>query len=200
MFLYYMLALKNILSLVFVSSIFLNCSKIEDFKSNDAINKGVSYRIKTKLTLAESQNFTIDAPQTIVNAGRICIEGDYLFIGEWGLGIHVFDNTIPTKPIALAFLSIPASTDYFVKNDVLIVDNGNDLVSLKIDALDKLKKKENTIADLKRSLLINKRTAEVFVYPNYPIQQNVYFQCPVKEHFVVAWEKGEFSSIANCYR
>jgi hypothetical protein len=195
-----MLALKNILSFVFVSSIFLNCSKIEDFKSNDAINKGVSYRIKTKLTLAESQNFTIDAPQTIVNAGRICIEGDYLFIGEWGLGIHVFDNTIPTKPIALAFLSIPASTDYFVKNDVLIVDNGNDLVSLKIDALDKLKKKENTFADLKRSLLINKRTAEVFVYPNYPIQQNVYFQCPVKEHFVVAWEKGEFSSIANCYR
>nr|WP_299420194.1 hypothetical protein [uncultured Emticicia sp.] len=152
------------------------------------------------MTLAESQNFTIDAPQTIVNAGRICIEGDYLFIGEWGLGIHVFDNTIPTKPVALAFLSIPASTDYFVKNDVLIVDNGNDLVSLKIDALDKLKKKENTFADLKRSLLINKRTAEVFVYPNYPIQQNVYFQCPVKEHFVVAWEKGEFSNIANCYR
>lgn len=200
MFSYYMLALKNILSLVFVSSIFLNCSKIEDFKSNDAINKGVSYRIKTKLTLAESQNFTIDAPQTIVNAGRICIEGDYLFIGEWGLGIHVFDNTIPTKPIALAFLSIPASTDYFVKNDVLIVDNGNDLVSLKIDALDKLKKKENTFADLKRSLLINKRTAEVFVYPNYPIQQNVYFQCPDKEHFVVAWEKGDFLNVSNCYR
>lgn len=195
-----MVALKNILSLVFVSSFLLHCSKIEDFKSKDALDKGVSYRIKTKLTLAESQNFTIEAPQTIVNAGRTFIEGDYLFISEWGLGIHVFDNTMPTNPIPLAFLSIPASTDYFVKNDVLIVDNGNDLVSLKIDALDKLKKKEKTIAELKRSLLTNKRTSEVFVYPNNPIQQNVYFECPVKEHFVVAWEKGDFLNVSNCYR
>jgi hypothetical protein len=195
-----MLALKNILSLVLVSSILLNCSKIEDFKSKDAVNKGESYRIKTKLTLAESQNYTIEAPQTIVNAGRTFIEGDYLFIGELGIGIHVFDNSTPTNPVALAFLSIPASTDYFVKNDALIVDNGNDLVSLKIDALDKLKKKEKTIVELKRSLLINKRTSEVFVYPNYPIKQNVYFECPDKEHFVVTWEKGDYLNVSNCYR
>lgn len=195
-----MIALKKILSLALVSSILLNCSRIEDFKSKDAINKGESYRIKTKLTVAESRNYTLEVPQTIVNAGRIFIEGDYLFIGEWGLGIHVFDNTMPANPVALAFLSIPASTDYFVKNDVLIVDNGNDLVSLKIDALDKLKNKERTIAELKRSLILNKRTSEVFVYPNYPIQQNVYFECPVKEHFVVAWEKGDYLNVSNCYR
>ena len=195
-----MIALKKNLSLALVSSILLNCSRIEDFKSKDAVNNGESYRIKTKLTLAESQNYTIESPQTIVNAGRTFIEGDYLFIGELGLGIHVFDNSTPTNPFALAFLSIPASTDYFVKNDVLIVDNGNDLVSLKIDALDKLKKKEKTIVELKRSLLTNKRTAEVFVYPNYPIQQNVYFECPDKEHFVVAWEKGDFLNVSNCYR
>ena len=195
-----MIALKKNLSLALVSSILLNCSRIEDFKSKDAVNNGESYRIKTKLTLAESQNYTIESPQTIVNAGRTFIEGDYLFIGELGLGIHVYDNTMPSNPVALAFLSIPASTDYFVKNDVLIVDNGNDLVSLKIDALDKLKKKEKTIVELKRSLLTNKRTAEVFVYPNYPIQQNVYFECPDKEHFVVAWEKGDFLNVSNCYR
>jgi hypothetical protein len=195
-----MVAIKNILSLVLVSSILLNCSKIEDFKSKDAVNKGESYRIKTKLTLAESQNYMIESPKTIVNAGRIFIEGDYLFIGEFGLGIHVFDNTFPTNPLPLVFLSIPASTDYFVKNDVLIVDNGNDLVSLTIDALDKLKKKEKTIVELNRSLLINKRTSEVFVYPNYPIQQNVYFECPDKEHFVIAWEKGDFLNVSNCYR
>jgi len=195
-----MVAIKNILSLVLVSSILLNCSKIEDFKSKDVVNKGESYRIKTKLTLAESQNYMIESPKTIVNAGRIFIEGDYLFIGEFGLGIHVFDNTFPTNPLPLVFLSIPASTDYFVKNDVLIVDNGNDLVSLTIDALDKLKKKEKTIVELNRSLLINKRTSEVFVYPNYPIQQNVYFECPDKEHFVIAWEKGDFLNVSNCYR
>jgi len=195
-----MVAIKNILSLVLVSSILLNCSKIEDFKSKDAVNKGESYRIKTKLTLAESQNYMIESPKTIVNAGRIFIEGDYLFIGEFGLGIHVFDNTFPTNPLPLVFLSIPASTDYFVKNDVLIVDNGNDLVSLTIDALDKLKNKEKTIVELNRSLLINKRTSEVFVYPNYPIQQNVYFECPDKEHFVIAWEKGDFLNVSNCYR
>lgn len=195
-----MIALKKILSLALVSSILFNCSGIEDFKSKDGINNAESYRIKTKLTLAESQNFTIESPQTIVNAGRTFIEGDYLFIGELGLGIHVYDNTMPSNPVALAFLSIPASTDFFVKNDVLIVDNGNDLVSLKIDALDKLKKKEKTIVELKRSLLTNKRTSEVFVYPNYPIQQNVYFECPDKEHFVVAWEKGDFLNVSNCYR
>jgi hypothetical protein len=195
-----MIALKKILSLALVSSILFNCSRIEDFKSKDGINNAESYRIKTKLTLAESQNYTIESPQTIVNAGRTFIEGDYLFIGELGLGIHVYDNTMPLNPVALAFLSIPASTDYFIKNDVLIVDNGNDLVSLKIDALDKLKNRERTIAELKRSLLTNKRTSEVFVYPNYPIQQNVYFECPDKEHFVVAWEKGDFLNVSNCYR
>jgi len=195
-----MVAIKNILSLVLVSLIFLNCSKIEDFKSKDAVNKGESYRIKTKLTLAQSQNYMIESPRTIVNAGRIFIEGDYLFIGEFGLGIHVLDNTFPTIPLPLAFLSIPASTDYFVKNDVLIVDNGNDLVSMAIDSLDKLRKKEKTIVELNRSLLVNKRTSKVFVYPNYPIQQNVYFECPDKEHFVVAWEKGDFLNVSNCYR
>ncbi len=195
-----MVAIKNILSLVLVSLIFLNCSKIEDFKSKDAVNKGESYRIKTKLTLAQSQNYMIESPRTIVNAGRIFIEGDYLFIGEFGLGIHVLDNTLPTIPLPLAFLSIPASTDYFVKNDVLIVDNGNDLVSMAIDSLDKLIKKEKTIVELNRSLLVNKRTSKVFVYPNYPIQQNVYFECPDKEHFVVAWEKGDFLNVSNCYR
>jgi hypothetical protein len=195
-----MIAIKNILSLVLVSSIFLNCSKIEDFKSKDVVNKVESYRIKTKLTLAASQNYSIESPKTIVNAGRIFIEGDYLFVGEWGLGIHVFDNTMPTNPLPLAFLSIPASTDYFVKNDVLIVDNGNDLVSLTIGALDTLKMKEKTIAELKRSIIMKKRTSEVFVYPNYPIQQNIYFECPDKENFVVAWEKGDFINVSNCYR
>jgi hypothetical protein len=82
----------------------------------------------------------------------------------------------------------------------LIVDNGNDLVSLTIDALDTLKMKEKTIAELKRSIVMKKRTSEVFVYPNYPIQQNIYFECPDKENFVVAWEKGDFINVSNCYR
>ncbi len=99
-----MIALKKILSLALVSSILFNCSRIEDFKSKDGLNNAESYRIKTKLTLAESQNYTIESPQTIVNAGRTFIEGDYLFIGELGLGIHVYDNTMPSNPASRAIL------------------------------------------------------------------------------------------------
>jgi hypothetical protein len=191
----------HILGSVIILLLCLNCSKFEDFKEKDVTNTGESYRIKTQLTTEEVKSINIEKPKEIVNAGRAIIEGSYLFVGEWGLGIHVFDNTEPTKPQPLVFLSIPASTDFFVKNNILITDNGNDLVSLTITALDKLKNKEKTIAELSNSLIINKRTEKVFVYPNYPIQQNVYFQCPdTLGYFVVAWEKGAFTNVPNCYR
>jgi hypothetical protein len=192
---------KRILSLATISFFLLNCSKFNDFKEKDVLNTGEGYRIKTKLTAEEVKQMVVENPKTIVNAGRVILEGSYLFVGEWGLGVHIFDNTDPKIPTPLAFLNIPASTDFFVKDNTLIIDNGNDLVSLTINNLEQLRKKEKTIAELSKSLVLNKRTEKVFVYPNYPIQQNVYFQCPdTTGYFVVAWEKGTFENTSNCYR
>lgn len=72
------------------------------------------------------------AATAIETAGKIYIQGNYLFVNEKYKGIHVYDNTNPASPVNLSFIDIPGNVDLAVKGNYLYADNYVDLVVLDI--------------------------------------------------------------------
>lgn len=66
------------------------------------------------------------------NPGNIYSYKNYLLINEIREGIHVYDNTDPTNPVNLAFISIPGNVDMAIQDDVLFADNYMDVISIDI--------------------------------------------------------------------
>jgi hypothetical protein len=62
-------------------------------------------------------------PRTLADPGKIYRYGNYLLINERNKGIHVFDNSDRSKPVALGFVEIIGNSDMAVRNDVLFADN-----------------------------------------------------------------------------
>lgn len=75
------------------------------------------------------------AGYAIQTAGKIHIQGNYLFVNEKYKGIHVFDNSNPKSPLNIAFLNIPGNVDLAVRGNYLYADNYVDLIVLDISNL-----------------------------------------------------------------
>lgn len=72
------------------------------------------------------------APSDISTIGKIYIKDQYLFVNEKFKGIHIFDNSDPSHPVNLAFISIPGNVDISIKGHYLYADSYIDLVVLDI--------------------------------------------------------------------
>ncbi len=72
------------------------------------------------------------ASYAIETAGKIYIQGHYLFVNEKYKGIHVFDNSNPASPVNITFIDIPGNVDLAVKGNYLYADNYVDLVVIDI--------------------------------------------------------------------
>ncbi len=75
----------------------------------------------------------VSGPTTIVQTGKIYIYQDYLFINEPGKGVHIFNNVDPSKPVAMAFLSIPGNVDLAVLDGKLYADSFTDLLTFDLE-------------------------------------------------------------------
>jgi len=72
-------------------------------------------------------------PASVIgSAGKIYIQGNYLFVNEKYKGIHVFDNSDPASPVNLTFIDIPGNVDLAVRGNYLYADNYVDLIVLDI--------------------------------------------------------------------
>jgi hypothetical protein len=67
-------------------------------------------------------------PQARDSQGKIYIYGQYLLLGEPGKGIHVFDNSDKTNPLAISFVNIPGNVDMAVRDGMLYADSYIDLL------------------------------------------------------------------------
>jgi hypothetical protein len=72
-------------------------------------------------------------PQSIEKYGKIYTKDNFLYINDFQKGVHIVDNTDPSSPKALAFISIPGNVDISIKNNIIYADNATDLVALKYD-------------------------------------------------------------------
>lgn len=76
----------------------------------------------------------LEAPKAIINAGKIYVKDGFLFINEKGAGVHIFNNTNPTMPIPVAYISIHGNTDIAVKNNTIYAHHLTDLIAFRYDA------------------------------------------------------------------
>jgi hypothetical protein len=67
-------------------------------------------------------------PQEKESLGKIYVYGQYLLLGDPGKGIHVFDNSDKTNPVAISFINIPGNVDMAVKGGKLYADSYFDLL------------------------------------------------------------------------
>jgi hypothetical protein len=85
--------------------------------------------------LLENVNFRINpewlSPQPIEKAGKIYTFGSYLLINEYLQGIHIYDNSTPSNPVPLGFLSVPGNVDMTFDGNYLHVDSYTDLLSIQ---------------------------------------------------------------------
>lgn len=72
------------------------------------------------------------APRSIEKPGKIYTYNNYLFVGEKGKGVHIFNNADPSNPVALSFLEILGNNDVAVKNSFLYADSAGDLLVFDI--------------------------------------------------------------------
>ncbi|MDO6433624.1 hypothetical protein Q4E93_23635 [Flavitalea sp. BT771] len=75
----------------------------------------------------------------IDSAGKVYINGNYIFLSDVDKGIHVFDNTNPSHPVQVAFLSIPGNQDIVVRGNTLYADMYDALLAVDISDLSHVK-------------------------------------------------------------
>lgn len=101
----------------------------------DTCKETRTYRRYSPLTLTAyqvRQGVRLQAPQPLVNPGKIYTKNQYLFINELKQGIHVIDNRDPSAPKPISFIRIPGNGDIAVRNSILYADSYMDLVAFDI--------------------------------------------------------------------
>ncbi len=77
-------------------------------------------------------SFQKGEPVEINQPGKIYFKDGYLFVNEYGKGIHVIDNSDPANPEKIAFYEIVGNVDMAVKGNILYADSYIDLVAIDI--------------------------------------------------------------------
>ncbi|HEY7772085.1 MAG TPA: hypothetical protein VIC26_02810 [Marinagarivorans sp.] len=95
----------------------------------EACSPSIERRTPILLPLDELRApITINQGQAIGSNGKIVVYGNYLFINEPKKGFHIFDNSNPASPRALAFVPVLGNLDITVKDDYLYADSYIDLL------------------------------------------------------------------------
>jgi len=81
-------------------------------------------------------SFEKSAPIEISHPGKMYFKDGYLFISEYGKGIHVIDNSDPSNPEKVAFYEIMGNVDMAISGNVLFADSYVDLLSIDITDID----------------------------------------------------------------
>ncbi len=81
-------------------------------------------------------SFEKSGPVEIRQPGKIYFKDGYLFVNEYGKGIHVIDNSDPANPEKIAFYEIVGNIDMAIKGNILYADSYIDLVAIDITDID----------------------------------------------------------------
>lgn len=96
------------------------------------------------------------------DVGRLYLYGDYLFLNERNIGIHVIDNSNPFDPQKISFIAIPGNTEISIRSNNLYANSYVDLVTLSIGDIENIQ--ETT------------RVRDIFPYDAYQnVPSDIYF-------------------------
>lgn len=72
------------------------------------------------------------AATPVSSPGKMYLSGSYIFLNEINKGIHIINNSNPSKPVNEAFVSIPGCADMAVMGNMLYADCYTDLMVIDI--------------------------------------------------------------------
>lgn len=101
----------------------------------DTCKETRTYRRYSPVTFTATQlrqGIQTEAPQPLVNPGKIYAKDQFLFINELKEGIHIIDNHDPAVPKPVAFIRIPGNGDIAIRDNILYADSYMDLVAFDI--------------------------------------------------------------------
>ena len=84
------------------------------------------------MTTAQIQDIKTESAKALKRPGKIYFYNDYIFVNEINTGIHIIDNSDPTNPQNISFISIPGNRDMAIQGNNLYADNAADLITLDI--------------------------------------------------------------------
>ena len=129
---------KILLVVLGAATIFYSCLK-------DTHTKTYSIYTPVYKTLSEVRaGIKNNAPVPINKAGKIFIQGNFIFLNEVDKGVHIIDNTNPAAPVNKYFVSIPGNLDLAVKGNTLYADQYRDLLTIDISNPDAIAVKKIT--------------------------------------------------------
>ena len=80
--------------------------------------------------------------RNIENPGKIFTLGNYIFVNDINKGIHIINNTDPSKPKPVSFIEIPGNIDVAVQNNTLYADSYSDLVAFDMTTVTNISAKK----------------------------------------------------------
>jgi len=83
--------------------------------------------------------FDFVKPVDLSSPGKIYLFNNYLFINEFGQGIHIINNIDKRNPVNLGFINIPGNYDMAVKGNILYADSFIDLLAIDISDINDVK-------------------------------------------------------------
>lgn len=176
---------KQILTLIIGSSLlFTGCvhDPVPAFDVGEVLGMKPIYEEDLVITKEDSR--------PLISSGKILSYGPILLIQERGSGLHVIDNSDPSNPAKLFFISIPENNDLTVKDGLLLVDNGPDLVSIEISS--------DTLVEVSRVRSIFALSDQDV--SEFPSQNEVYYECPEPSKGpVIAWKQATLFD-PKCYK
>lgn len=114
-------------SLLFMPTIYSSCIIDNDLEPNVKMGwvpvYGTNYNIS---------DIKILGPQQLVSPGKIFLRNQYLLLNERNKGIHIFDNSNPSNPTNLGFMSIPGCLDVVMRGNILFTDFHKSIVSIDL--------------------------------------------------------------------
>ncbi|PXY01618.1 hypothetical protein DF185_09100 [Marinifilum breve] len=154
--------------ILFIGICFFSCD--DDIKHEYTINDPIYMSISDFKSAVKSES-----ERDMKETGKIYFYGDYIFVNEKFQGIHIFNNSDPSQPVAEQFIAIPGNIDIAIKDDMLYADSYTDLVVIDISDM-------NNISEVKRF-------ADVFYYSLPPSNNKYrYGEIDPEKGIVIAWE------------
>lgn len=127
--------MKNILKTIipfFVLAAFMTACE-------DRTYERVTYEANVPVYMSYDEfrgSFLKSEPIEISQPGKIYFKDGYLFVNEYGKGIHLIDNSDPSNPQKEAFYEIPGNIDMAIRGNILYADSYIDLVAIDISDID----------------------------------------------------------------
>mgnify|MGYP000915257010 CR=1 FL=1 len=101
----------------------------------DRTTQYITYEANVPVYMAYDEfrsSFHKSAPAEIYHPGKMYFKDGYLFVNEYGKGIHVIDNSDPANPEKVAFYEIKGNVDMAIKGNILYADSYIDLLAIDI--------------------------------------------------------------------